>query len=100
MEVRSVVRAECCPRKRETGDCRREAENLWRSGSRDCWSVDEMFATDSRGNDEDKENGNPSTFFVPAGGQERVEVVILDDNDNAYQLRTLRPQKDTCQARR
>ena len=80
MEVRGVVRAEYCPRKRKSGDSCPETENLGRGG-RGCWDINEVFRADSRGDDEDDEDGNPSTFFVPTGGRRRAEVVIPSEND-------------------
>jgi len=80
MEVRGVVRAEYCPRKRKTGDSCPETEDLGRGG-RGCWDVNEVFAADSRGDDEHDKDGNPSTFFVPTGGRRRAEVVIPSEND-------------------
>lgn len=51
-----------------------------------------MFSADARGNNEDEKRRNPGTVFVPAVGQKGAEVI---PNNNAHQLRTLSPQKDT-----
>jgi hypothetical protein len=75
VEVRGIVRTECCPCKRETGDCRRKIENLWRSG-RGCCVVNEVFAADSSGDDEDDKNGNPNTSFVTARRQEGLRSLF------------------------
>ena len=91
--VRSVVRADDSPRYHVTGNCRSKTEVL-RYGGRPCWGVDKIFFTDTHGNNEDKKKRDPNTFFKPTDGQENAEVV-LDGGDNAHQLRTLIPQKDT-----
>jgi hypothetical protein len=75
VEVCGIVRTEYCPRKRETSDCRPKIENLWRSGRRRR-GVNEVFAAGSSGDDEDDENGNPSTSFVTARSQERLRSLF------------------------
>ena len=67
MEVRSVVRAEYCPRQRKTGDCRPKIENLRCRGGFD-GNVDELLPTDSRSDDEDDGDGDPSVLFVASEG--------------------------------
>jgi hypothetical protein len=75
VEVRGVVRAEGSPRYHVTGNCRPKTEILCYCG-RCCWGVDEIFSTDTRGNNEDKKKWNPNTIFKPTGGQENAEVVL------------------------
>jgi hypothetical protein len=53
-----------------------------------------MFSTDTGDNNEDNKTRNPNTILVPTEGQEKVEAVF-DEGENAHQLRTLSPQKDT-----
>jgi hypothetical protein len=53
-----------------------------------------MFSTDTRGYNEDKKKRNPSAILVPEEGQGNP-AVVPDWGDNAHQLRTLIPQKDT-----
>ena len=96
--VRGVVRADDRPRYHVTSNCRPKTEILCYCG-RCCWGVDKIFSTDTRGNNEDKKKRNPNTFLKPTDGQENVEVV-LNGGDNAHQLRTLIPQKDTYPWRR
>jgi hypothetical protein len=95
VEVRCVVRAEGRPRHHGTSNYRPETENLCRCRSF-CWSVDKMFSADTRGNNEDKKRRNPGTIFVPAEGQKEY----FRSGNNAHQLRTLRPQKDTYSSTR
>ena len=61
--------------------------------------VDELSSTDTRGDDEGDEDGNPSAVFIPSEGQERTEIAISQE-DTTHQLRTLMPQKDICPAKR
>jgi hypothetical protein len=93
VKVRGVIRADARPRYRATGKCRPETKNL-RHCSRWCWGVDEIFSTDTRGHNEDKNKRNPSTILVPEEGQGNP-AVAPDGGDKAHQLRTLIPQKDT-----
>ena len=94
VEVRGVVLAKGSPRHRVTGNCRPKTEILCCCGWC-CWRVDKMFCTDTRCNNEGKKRWNPSTIFIPKPGQEN-SVVAFSRGDNAHQLRTLSPQKDTC----
>ena len=75
VEVRGVVRTEGRPRHRETGDGRTKIKNLCRCGGC-CWWVDEIFTTDSRGNNEDDENRNPSAILIPTEGQETIQLMM------------------------
>lgn len=40
-----------------------------------------MFPAGTRGNNEDDEDGNPSTIFVPLKGQSKVEMDISHEAD-------------------
>jgi len=53
-----------------------------------------MFSTDTRGYNEDEKKWYPGAILVPAERQEKV-AVVSDGVDEAHQLRTLSPQKDT-----
>jgi hypothetical protein len=53
-----------------------------------------MFSTDTRGYNEDEKKWYPSAILVPAEHQEKA-AVVSDEADEARQLRTLSPQKDT-----
>lgn len=92
VEVRCIVRTEGRPCHHGTSNYRRVTENLC-SCRRFCWGVDKIFSADTRGNNKDEKRRNPGTVFVPAVGQKAPEVIPID---NAHQLRTLSPQKDTC----
>jgi hypothetical protein len=61
--------------------------------------VDELSPTDTCGDDEGDEDGNPSAVFVPSEGQERSEIAIPQEGDTTHQLRTLMPQKVICPAK-
>ena len=93
VEIHSVVRANGSPRYHVTGNCRSKTKNLCRC-CWCCWGVDKIFCTDTQGNKEDKKTRNPNAIFEPGEGQENAEVVP-DGGEDAYQLRTLSPQKDT-----
>jgi hypothetical protein len=53
-----------------------------------------MFSTNTRNYNEDKKEQNPSVILVPREGQGNA-AVVPDGGDEAHQLRTLSPQKDT-----
>jgi hypothetical protein len=93
VEIRGIVRAEPRPWYRVPSNCRSETKNLLRSG-RNCWGVDEMFSTDTRGNKEHKKEKDPGDILIPIEIQEYARVV-LNEGENAHQFRTLSPQKDT-----
>jgi hypothetical protein len=93
VKVCGVIRADASPRYHATGKCRPETKNLCHC-SRCCWGVDEIFSTDTRGYNEDKDKWNPSAILVPKEGQGN-SAVVSHESDKAHQLRTLIPQKVT-----
>ena len=99
MEVHCVVRAANPPGQCVASNYRPEIENLCGRGGRYV-DVDEFPPTDTRGDDERDEDGNPSAVFVPSEGQEKTEIAIPQEGDTTHQLRTLMPQKDICPAKR
>jgi len=57
-----------------------------------------MFSTDTRDNKEHKKEKEPGNILIPAESQENAQVVP-NEGENAHQLRTLSPQKDTYPSR-
>jgi hypothetical protein len=98
VEIHRVVRAANRPCQCVTGHCRSETENLCGRGG--CYvDVDKLSPTDTRGDDEGDEDGNPSVVFVPSEGQERSEIAFPQGGDTTHQLRTLMPHKVICRAK-
>jgi hypothetical protein len=59
-----------------------------------------MFPSDTCDNKEDKKEEKPGAILVPAEGYKPAEIVPDDVGDDAHQLRTLSPQKDTYPSER
>jgi hypothetical protein len=78
VEVHKVVRAIDAPCYHGTGNCRPKIENLCCCGR--CYrDVDKFTPTDTRGDGEDDECGNPSTIFIPSEEQGNAEAVITQE---------------------
>jgi hypothetical protein len=74
--VCGVIRADNRPSHRKTSDCRPKIKNLCHCGRR-YRSIDKILATDTQGDDEDQEDGNPSTIRVPTEGQDIGKTVFF-----------------------
>ncbi len=93
VEVRGVIRAEGRPWYHVPGNCRPKTEYLCRCGWCYC-GIYEILSTDTRGNNKDKKRRDPNAILVPGERQENA-AIVPDVSDNAYQLRTLSPPKET-----
>jgi hypothetical protein len=59
-----------------------------------------MFSSDTCDDYKDKKEEKPGAILVPAEDEKPAEIVPNDVGDNAHQLRTLSPQKDTYSSKK